>query len=128
MTGGCQCGACRYEISAAPLYGYACHCLECRKHTSSVFSVAIVVPTSAFAISGPVAVWHRDNDAGSPLEAHFCSVCGVRIFHHSIPRQETIRVKAGTLDDSDWFQPAAELFGERRLPWVHLSVNEEWGH
>jgi hypothetical protein len=127
LTGGCQCGACRYEIKAPPLFGYVCHCLQCRKHTSSFFSAAIVVPAAAVTVTGPVGVWIRDDDKGSPLEAHFCSQCGVRLIHHAIPRQEVVRVKAGTLDDSDWFVPATELFTEHRPQWVALSIDEEWG-
>ena len=128
LAGGCQCGACRYEISAPPVYGYVCHCLECRKQSSSAFGASVVVPADALTITGPVAVWVRDNDNGPPVEAHFCSACGSRLLHHAVPRQDVVRVRVGTLDDAGWFQPAAEFFTERRFEWVNVSTNEEWGH
>lgn len=34
ITGGCQCGAVRYEITLSPLALYVCHCRECRKQSS----------------------------------------------------------------------------------------------
>lgn len=118
LHGGCQCGACRYEISAAPLFGYVCHCLECRRHTTSAFSASILVRTDALKAEGPISVWVRDNANGPPLEAHFCAACGVRLFHHSVPAGALVRVKVGTLDDADWFKPAAEYFTKRRYAWV----------
>jgi hypothetical protein len=38
QTGGCQCGAVRYEISEAPQLVYTCHCNECQRLTGSAFS------------------------------------------------------------------------------------------
>ncbi len=38
QTGGCQCGAIRYEITEEPQQVYACHCRDCQRLTSSAFS------------------------------------------------------------------------------------------
>ena len=43
QTGGCQCGAIRYEISEAPQLVYTCHCTDCQRLTSSAFSLGMVV-------------------------------------------------------------------------------------
>jgi len=45
----------------------------------------------------------------------------VRLFHRSVPHDELMRVRAGTLDDASWFQPAAEFFAPRRFPWVSID-------
>jgi hypothetical protein len=50
QTGGCQCGALRYEITQAPYMVYACHCTDCQRMTSSAFSMAIVLPAEAFRL------------------------------------------------------------------------------
>jgi hypothetical protein len=121
LTGGCQCGACRYEIDSPPLFGYVCHCLECRRQTGAVFSASILVPAAAVSVTGPVATWFRDAGDDPALEAGFCPQCGVRLFHYAVPREAITRVKIGTLDDSDWFRPAAEFFTKRRLDWVQLG-------
>ena len=39
-TGGCQCGAIRYEISSPPVELYVCHCRECQKQSSSAFGIS----------------------------------------------------------------------------------------
>src|SRR5215470_14224238 len=50
QTGGCQCGALRYEITQAPIMVYTCHCTDCQRMTSSAFSVGCVLPDGAFRL------------------------------------------------------------------------------
>ena len=49
QSGGCCCGAVRYELSAPPLAVYNCHCTNCQKITGSAFTVAATIPESALA-------------------------------------------------------------------------------
>ena len=51
ITGGCLCGAVRYEITAPVTALRACHCLNCQKHTGSGGSVNAVVPKDSFRIT-----------------------------------------------------------------------------
>jgi hypothetical protein len=51
VTGGCLCGAVRYEISAPISTLRACHCLNCQKHTGTGGSVNAVVPVDLFKIT-----------------------------------------------------------------------------
>ena len=39
ITGGCQCGAVRYEIAALPLLLYTCNCTDCQRQTGSSFAL-----------------------------------------------------------------------------------------
>ena len=34
-TGGCMCGAVRYEATGEPFMVSHCHCLSCRRHTGA---------------------------------------------------------------------------------------------
>ena len=42
VTGGCMCGAVRYEAIGEPLHIGYCHCRSCRHHTGAP-AVAVVV-------------------------------------------------------------------------------------
>ena len=66
QTGGCLCGAIRYEITAPPLVAYTCHCTACQRLTGSAFSSALVVAAEAcrfFAEAEPRS-FRRTADSG----------------------------------------------------------------
>ena len=77
QTGGCQCGAIRYEISAAPQLVYTCHCTDCQRLTSSAFSLGMVVAEEAFQLGGvePRRL-QRTADSGRVNARLVCPVCG----------------------------------------------------
>ena len=49
-TGGCACGAIRYEISADPVMSANCYCRDCQRSTGGAMAPVIVVPKSAFRL------------------------------------------------------------------------------
>jgi len=50
MTGGCQCGAIRYEIASLPLLLYTCNCTDCQRQSGSAFALNMPVKFSDFRI------------------------------------------------------------------------------
>ena len=54
VTGGCMCGAVRYECGADPIAMGNCHCRDCQRATGSAFAAAVLVPTSTVNIRGEV--------------------------------------------------------------------------
>src|SRR6478735_1001403 len=81
-TGGCQCGAVRYEILAPPLKLYVCHCRECRKQTASAFGISAIVRREDFRPTrGEPKSWVRVADSGGRLRLMFCPDCGTRVWH-----------------------------------------------
>ena len=47
-TGGCLCGAIRYEADEPPNQVYACHCRMCQRHTGSAFWAGAKFPPDTF--------------------------------------------------------------------------------
>jgi len=122
MTGGCQCGAVRYEIRAAPLTLYACHCSECQKQSSSAFGMSLSVPRDGFAITrGEPRHWQRSSDSGRAVDCFFCGTCGVRIYHSGSGGSDWLNVKPGTLDDTRWLRPVGHLWTNSAQGWVPLG-------
>jgi hypothetical protein len=66
QTGGCQCGAVRYEVSREPLALYVCHCRECQKQSASAFGMSLIVRRLEFSVTrGTAKVWSRGTDNGT---------------------------------------------------------------
>jgi hypothetical protein len=119
QTGGCQCGALRYEITEAPQMVYTCHCTDCQRLTSSAFSMAVVVTAAAFRLTiGEPRSLQKTADSGRMTTRWVCPQCGSWIC--SAPTGSTLRVRAGTLDDTSWLRPTAHFWTRSRQPWIAL--------
>jgi hypothetical protein len=120
-SGGCQCGAVRYEIGSEPDAAYVCHCTDCQRQSGSAFAMAIRIPEQHFRLlRGKLRKWVRPTANGHTMDCLFCSKCGTRICHVA-DRFPTYRsVKPGTLDDQRWVKPTHHLFLRSKLPWVRI--------
>ena len=52
LSGGCACGAIRYECDADPIIMMNCHCRDCQKASGSGYAAIVVVPKAAIQIRG----------------------------------------------------------------------------
>ncbi len=125
LTGGCQCGGVRYEVTAEPSTLYCCHCTDCQKQSSSAFGMSLIIALSGFRLTrGTTKVWRTVTDSGTTKTCHFCPDCGSRIYHGSEAEDGaesgSISVKAGTLDDRSWLRPVGNLWTRSAQPWVAI--------
>jgi hypothetical protein len=80
ISGGCLCGAVRYESSAEPLGSAICHCTDCQHVSGSAFSVNVVVPASSVSFKGEsLASFAHKGGSGKSLSRKFCQKCGSSI-------------------------------------------------
>jgi hypothetical protein len=125
LTGGCQCGAVRYAVTAPPLQLYVCHCRECQRQSGSAFGMSLIVPRAAFAVTkGTARSWSGTTDSGRAMTCFFCPACGARLWH-ARNGMDTVSVKAGTLDVPVDFACAVHIWTSRRLPGVVVPAGAE---
>lgn len=118
-SGGCQCGAVRYEISGRVLETYVCHCRECRKQSSSAFGISVIVRSADVRLlQGELRRWSRAADSGRTVDCFFCPHCGSRVWHGDKDRSATVSVKGGSLDLPVDLRRAVHIWTSRRLPGV----------
>ena len=119
QSGGCQCGAVRFAVPKAPLVLYVCHCVECRKQSSSAFGISFTVARSALrGLKGTPTWWSRPTASKHTLDCAFCPACGSRLWHEGIGGTDAISVKGGSLDDLPDLRSACHIWTTRKLPGV----------
>ena len=113
ISGGCQCGAVRYELATASEHVSVCHCRMCQKASGG--------PMMAFArVKKSDLRWTRGQPASfrssSLVERHFCGTCGTPLTYNFI-ETGNISVTAGSLDDPEAVRPTLQYCVDRVLSW-----------
>lgn len=122
IQGGCLCGAIRYKSAAQPLMTAVCHCTHCQRQSGTAFSVNVGLPAGSLELQGDQPVTYRDQGtSGLAVMRHFCGKCGSPILSvvEAMPGMDFL--KAGTLDDTAWLQPAVAIWCDSAQPWVQLG-------
>ena len=119
ITGRCLCGGVTYSADAEPVIQAVCHCSDCQRQTGNPFSVVVGVPQAAFSVEGDTlaSFTTTGTDSGEDTERHFCSACGSPLFTLTASAPGVVIIKAGSLDDMSWFEPAAEVWTSSAQPW-----------
>lgn len=114
--GGCLCGAVRYEVEGPLAPIQLCHCGQCRKAQGSAFAANIPVATSAFRlIQGEEAL--REYRASPGKRRVFCGACGGPIFSQRDDGPQTLRLRAGALDDDAGLQVGFHIQATSHAAW-----------
>jgi hypothetical protein len=117
VEGGCACGAVRYQLTAAPVALFACHCADCQTMTGSAYSLAMpIAPDTLRITQGALTSWIRIGSSGRAIPQHFCGDCGTRIFTSPPTPVPSLTLRPGTLDDTSWLRPAAVFWRASAQP------------
>ena len=126
MTGGCQCGAIRYEIASLPLLLYTCNCTDCQTASGSAFALNMPVETNGFRITrGEPKPWRHVSPSGVAVISWFCGECGGRIYGERSGRPESMNLRAGTLDDTGWLKPIGHFYLKSAQAWIQPAEGAE---
>ena len=127
ISGGCLCGAVRYQIDAPVTTLRACHCLNCQKHTGGAGSVNAVVPADQFKLTKGEPKQYDDANtrSGRTLSRFFCGTCGSPLFSKRNPDIGVRIVRAGTLDDSSGLKIVSNIWTSTARPWAHIDPASE---
>lgn len=123
-TGRCLCEAVTYEVTGDPIATAVCHCHRCQRQSGTAFSTNLVVHESQLQVEGELATFTEtgENDDGEYVARRFCPACGSPIVSALLGSEGIVAVKVGTLDDTSDLVPAAEVWCEKRQPWVDLGL------
>jgi hypothetical protein len=116
LTGGCMCGAVRYQLNSKPFDCGWCHCRTCQLTSGS--------PAMVFAsVGADDLVWTMGADKVKSVESSsfghrtFCGECGTPFLMKVNHQPQTVDFSVATLDDPDAIAPAFHIFWGSKIAW-----------
>ena len=120
LTGGCGCGAVRFEVSAPLGSAVYCHCTRCQRRTGTGASATALARVGAFRIvSGEdrLRAWRPERG----WEKWFCGECGSAVYSRHPLESERIGVRLGGFDGDPGVRPDLHQFVAYGAPWEPIA-------
>ena len=116
LTGGCGCGAVRFEVTAPLVSANYCHCTRCRRRTGAAASAnARPEPGSFRLVSGEEALRAWRPEGG--WQKWFCGACGSAVFSRHPKDPERMSIRLGAFDGDPGIRPSVRQFTAYAAPW-----------
>ena len=115
LTGGCGCGAVRFEVSEPLTVALYCHCTRCQRRTGAAAgATGRVAPDSVTVTSGAEHLrdWFPEGGMGKT----FCVLCGSSVMGRT-PDGTITGVRLGALDADPGIRPSFRQFVAYAAPW-----------
>jgi hypothetical protein len=121
-TGGCACGAIRYEISAEPLAMNDCQCRDCQRKSGTGHGSYLTFPDrKAVNLIGQATHWDMIGDSGNVKTRGFCPTCGSPVYLTFAAMPDFFTIHASSLDDPTRYRPQMVTYRARGYDWDHLD-------
>jgi hypothetical protein len=121
ITGGCLCGAVRYQIEAQPIVTRYCWCRLCQYLAMGNAAVSVCFASDALSTTGELRDFSSIAESGNRMHRRFCPICGTQMFSEAESRPHLIFVRAGTLDDREIAKPAATIWTSEAPSWACMN-------
>lgn len=121
-TGGCACGAIRYQIAGEPVFMNDCQCRDCQQRSGSGHgSYLTFAGRKDVTLQGKASHWDLAGDSGTVKTHAFCPTCGSPVYLTFAAMPDLFTVTAASLDDPGRFKPQAVTYGVRGHAWDRLD-------
>lgn len=119
-SGGCMCGAVRYEATGEPISVIHCHCLSCRRHTGAPVVTLVGWKKDQVRFTAGARGLHESSPG---VGRGFCSQCGTPLTWEGDGGElgPLIEIHIGTLDDPRKFTPESHVHHDERIPWFDVA-------
>lgn len=126
LTGGCTCGAARYELTNSPLFVHCCHCRWCQRETGTAFALNAMIEADRVRLTqGEVETINTPSASGKGQKITRCPTCRVALWSNYAGAGDAVHfVRVGTLDGPDRLPPDIHIFTASKQPWLTLPTDK----
>ncbi|MFL5892650.1 MAG: GFA family protein [Solirubrobacterales bacterium] len=116
LTGRCNCGEVRFEVTAPLISSNYCHCTRCQRRTGTAASANARAAPGSFRI---VAGEHKLRAWKPPdgFEKWFCGECGSALFSRDPDDPDEVGIRMGAFDRDPGVRPSVRKFVAYAAPW-----------
>jgi len=125
FTGGCHCGAIRYEADQPPFWTGFCHCRTCQRVYGNTFGLWATFYPKNFSITEGKPKTYKSS---AWAEVGFCENCGTPLtFRYLEPlikskrKLDLIGITVGSLDNPENVKPTSHGYVDTKLSWLSIE-------
>ena len=119
ITGGCHCGAIRYQVEGELIAHALCHCGDCRRHSGAPMVGWTMYPLDTVTVTKGTPKIYRSSEHG---RRQFCPDCGTGLFYvneNMLPG--IIDIQSSTYDNPEAVPPMVHVQVAERLAWMEQA-------
>ncbi len=117
LTGGCLCGAIRYQVSAAPFDADYCHCVQCQKSSGAVFQAWMDFKLAQVSwLAGAVTEYASSDN----VLRGFCAQCGCTMSYRDRRYPDYYTLTIASLDKPNLVKPNYHIYTQNQLSWLNI--------
>jgi hypothetical protein len=117
LTGGCNCGTVRYEVTEPLIRASYCHCKRCQRRTGAAASAQAHPAPGTFRIVAGQESLRMWKPPGGDGEKWFCGECGSALYGFNPSHPESLAIRMGTFDNDPWIRPTVRQFVAYAAVW-----------
>jgi len=119
ITGGCHCGAIRYQAEGEALNHALCHCTDCRRHAGAPMVGWTMYPRERVVVTKGTPKVYASSQAG---RRYFCADCGTGLFFsNDVVLPGLLDIQSATYDDPDAVPVQAHIQVADRIGWMQRA-------
>jgi hypothetical protein len=115
LTGGCGCGAVRFEITEPLVAAAYCHCTRCQHRTGTAVQASAKTVDGSFRLTSGEEALGRWTPGG--FDKVFCTTCGSAVFARHPEDHGRVMVRMAAIDGDPGVRPQARQFVAYAAPW-----------
>lgn len=119
FSGGCLCGAVRFESLQPPYNTGYCHCRMCQKSLGNFFGAWVILKRDHLKFTAKEPEWYNSSDG---FRRGFCGNCGSPILYDPM-NTDFVAVWIGTLDTPEDYKPRGHWHTESKISWVDIHAH-----